>query len=132
MLIAIAIVKSLNISNYSLFDYYKAELTVGRVGLPINNEASNHTIKRFDSNTFALFSEIFKGVGRTPDSGNKKGGVKAQTLLALNSLVRKYVELGAGCINDKDFLGQLMVKKGILYVFDKGYVNYKVYQSWTN
>jgi len=32
--------------------------------------------------------------------------------------------------NDKDFLGQLKVEKGYTYVFDKGYVNYKVYWQW--
>ena len=117
---------------YSLFDYYKAELQGGFACLPINGEAASDKIKRFDSTTFTLFSDIFKGAGRTPDTGSKKGGVKAQTLLALDSLVPEYIELGAASKNDKDFLGQLIVKKGILYVFDKGYVNYKVYQDWTN
>jgi len=40
--------------------------------------------------------------------------------------------LDAASKNDKDFLGQLIVKKGVLYVFDKSYMNYKVYQKWTN
>ena len=117
---------------YSLLDYYKAELQGGFVSLPINGEATTDKIKRFDSTTFTLFSDIFKGAGRTPDLGSKKGGIKAQTLLALDSLVPEYIELGAASRNDKDFLGQLVIKKGTLYVFEKGYVNYKVYQDWTN
>jgi hypothetical protein len=117
---------------YGLFDYYKTELQGGFVCLPINGEARADKIKRFDGTTFTLFSDIFKGAGRTPDLGGKKGGIKAQTLLALDSLVPEYIELGAASKNDKDFLGQLIVKKGMLYVFDKGYVNYKVYQDWTN
>ena len=117
---------------YSLFEYYKPELKGGFQCLPINGEASTDKIKRFDSTTFTLFSDIFKGAGRTPHWGSKKGGVKAQTLLALDSLVPEYIELGAASKNDKDFLGQLKVKSGALYVFDKGYVNYKVYQDWTN
>lgn len=51
-------------------------------------------------------------------------------MLAFDSLVPEFVELGAASKNDKDFLGQLIVKKGTLYVFDKGYVNYQVYKEW--
>ena len=47
-----------------------------------------------------------------------------------DGLVPEYVHLGASAKNDKDFLGQLKVKKGYTYVFDKGYVNYHVYQQW--
>lgn len=108
---------------YRLFEHYKSELQGGVACLSINGEANCDTIKRFGSTTFTLFSDIFKGAGRLPDVGNKKGGVKAQTLLA-------FVELGAASKNDKDFLGQLDVKKGVLYVFDKGYVNYQVYKAW--
>jgi hypothetical protein len=117
---------------YHLLEHYKPELAGGFACLPINGEASCKTIKRFDSTTFTLFSDIFKGAGRNTDSGHKKGGVKAQTLLAFDSLVPEYVELGAACKNDKDFLGQLVVKKRCLYVFDKGYDNYQVYKDWTD
>lgn len=115
---------------YRLLNYYKSELQGGFVCLPINGEASCNKLLRFDSTTFTLFSDIFKGTGRTPDDGNKKGGIKAQTVLAFDNLVPEYIELGAAAKNDKDFLGQLIVKSGFLYVFDKGYVNYKVYQEW--
>lgn len=117
---------------YGLLEHYKSELQGGLINLPINGEAPCDKLKRFDSTTFTLFSDIFKGAGRTPLDGNKKGGVKAQTLLSFDSLVPEYIELGAAAKNDKDFLGQLPVKPGILYVFDKGYVNYSVYKEWTD
>ncbi len=117
---------------YRLLDYYKDELQSQSLTLPINGEASNEKLKRFDSTTFTLFSEVFKGAGRKPLEGKKKGGIKAQTLLPFDSLVPEHVELGAAAKNDKDFLGQLPVKKGYLYVFDKGYVNYKIYSEWNN
>ena len=117
---------------YRLLDYYKDELQGQSLTLPINGEASNEKLKRFDSTTFTLFSEVFKGAGRKPLEGKKKGGIKAQTLLPFDSLVPEHVELGAAAKNDKDFLGQLPVKKGYLYVFDKGYVNYKIYSEWNN
>ncbi len=116
---------------YRLYDYYKLELNGGFPCLPINNEASASKIKRFDGTTFTLFSDVFKGAGRNPDIGKKKGGIKAQTVLDFDSLVPEFIELGSAAKNDKDFLGQLAVKSGYLYVFDKGYVNYKVYSDWT-
>lgn len=115
---------------YQLLDYYKSELQGGFSCLPINNEANCDKIKRFDATTFTLFSNIFKGAGRNTAQGNKKGGIKAQTLMPYDGLVPEYVHLGAAAKNDKDFLGQLKVKKGYTYVFDKGYVNYQVYQQW--
>jgi hypothetical protein len=115
---------------YGLLDHYKDELQGQTLTLPINGEASSGKLKRFDATTFTLFSEVFKGAGRTPLKGTKRGGIKAQTLLPFDSLVPEHVELGAAAKNDKDFLGQLPVKEGYLYVFDKGYVNYKVYSEW--
>lgn len=117
---------------YRLLDYYRSELQGGFICLPINGEASCSKILRFDSTTFTLFSSIFKGAGRTPLDGHKKGGIKAQTVLALDSLVPEYITLGPAAKNDKDFLGQLVTKAGFLYVFDKGYVNYKVYGKWSS
>lgn len=114
---------------YLLLDHYKSELK-SVVSLPINGEAPACSLMRFDGTTFTLFSDIFKGAGRLPETGSKKGGIKAQTLLAFDSLVPEHVELGAASKNDKDFLGQLEVKTGNLYVFDKGYVNYQVYKDW--
>lgn len=116
---------------YRLFDHYKTELQDGFSGLPINGEASTSKIKRFDSTTFTLFVDVLKGAGRNPENGTKKGGVKAQTVLGLDSLVPEFIALSPAAKNDKDFLGQLIVKPGYLYVFDKGYVNYAVYRDWT-
>ena len=116
---------------YRLFDHYKAELQGGFSCLPINGEAPANKIKRFDSTTFTLFVDVLKGAGRNPGHGKKKGGIKAQTVLGLDSLVPEFIALCPAAKNDKDFLGQLIVKPGYLYVFDKGYVNYAVYRDWT-
>jgi len=117
---------------YALFDYYKEEIVGGFPVLDINGEVEGSKIKRFDSTTFTLFTDIvFKGAGRNPQTDKKKGGVKAQTLLSLESLIPEHIVLGAASKNDKDYLGQLKVSKGNVYLFDKGYVNYSVYQKWT-
>lgn len=116
---------------YAVLKHYGKDLLGKSLALPINGEADCSKIKRFDSTTFTLFSNIFKGAGRNPDSEKKKGGIKAQTVLAFDSLVPEYVVLNAAANNDKDFLGQLQAEKGHMYVFDKGYINYGVYQKWT-
>ena len=41
------------------------------------------------------------------------------------------VYLSEAAKNDRDFLGQLQLHTGNIYVFDKGYVNYKLYNEWT-
>jgi Transposase DDE domain/Domain of unknown function (DUF4372) len=115
---------------YSLLDHYKSDLTSILMHENINGEASCTKLKRFDSTTITLFSDVFKGAGRLPEHGSKVGGIKAQTLLAFNSLVPEYIALGDAAKNDKDFLGQVPAKKGHCYVFDKGYVNYGVYKKW--
>lgn len=116
---------------YALFEYYKAELKGGFVLSSINGEIAADKVKRFDGTTFPLFSDIFKGVGRSPKSGKKAGGIKAQNLLSFDCLVPEYIKLGAAAKNDKDFLGQLDVIKDHMYIFDKGYINYGCYQKWT-
>ena len=34
-----------------------------------------------DSTTITLFKDILKGVGRNPENGKKKGGIKAHTII---------------------------------------------------
>lgn len=58
--------------------------------------------------------------------------MKAHTVLPLHSHVPELVWLSEASKNDKDFIGQLKAEKGNIYIFDKGYVNYNVYQKWTH
>ena len=116
---------------YLLLAYYKSEISEGYLSLPINGEVSPDQVKLVDSTTLTLFTDVFKGAGRNPMTGKKKGGLKAHAVLPLDNLVPELVWLTAASTNDKDFLGQLKPQKGSIYVFDKGYVNYSVYKKWT-
>lgn len=49
----------------------------------------------------------------------------------MHSHVPELIWLTEAAKNDKDFLGQLKVESGNIYVFDKGYLNYAVYAKWT-
>jgi hypothetical protein len=114
-----------------LLDHYKLELKNSYFNSPVNNEAPSEKIMRFDSTTFSLFVDVLKGAGRNPHDGKKKGGIKAHCLLPFNSRVPSLVYLTEAAKNDRDFLGQLEMVKGNIYVFDKGYINYKLYADWT-
>jgi len=85
----------------------------------------------FDSSTITLFVDIFKGAGRNTLNGKKKGGLKLHTKMPMSGFVPDLVCLSEAACNDKTFLGQLNVEKGGIYVFDKGYVNYPVWEEWT-
>ena len=114
-----------------LLNHYKSELKNSYFNSPVNNEAPSEKVMRFDSTTFSLFVDVLKGAGRNPNNGKKKGGIKAHCLLPFNSRVPSLVHLSEAAKNDRDFLGQLEVVAGNIYVFDKGYVNYKLYADWT-
>jgi Transposase DDE domain/Domain of unknown function (DUF4372) len=114
-----------------LVDYYKKQLSGSYLNGMIDKKIDIKNIKIFDSTTFTLFVDVFTGSGRNKIDGKKKGGIKAHVLLSLHSLIPEIVWMSAASKNDKDFLGQLKPLKGEIYVFDKGYVNYKYYYNWT-
>ena len=95
-------------------------------------EVDSDKIFCFDSSTITLFTDIFKGAGRNTLTGKKKGGLKLHAKMPMMGFVPDLVTLSEAACNDKSFLGQLEVMKGGIYIFDKGYVHYKVWQDWTN
>ncbi|MFM8744357.1 MAG: hypothetical protein ACKODM_13675, partial [Cytophagales bacterium] len=44
----------------------------------INGEVDAAHVKLFDATTITLFVDVFKGVGRNPLNGKRKGGLKVQ------------------------------------------------------
>lgn len=114
-----------------LVEYYNEQLKSTYLTGNIGRNVDIKKIKIFDSTTFTLFVDVFTGAGRNKLTGKKKGGIKAHVLLSLHSLVPDIVWMSAASKNDKDFLGQLKPIAGEIYIFDKGYVNYSVYQNWS-
>ena len=61
---------------YLLLAHYRSEISEGYLSLPINGEVSLNQVKLVDSTTLTRFTDVFKGAGRNPISGKKKGGLK--------------------------------------------------------
>jgi hypothetical protein len=95
-------------------------------GLSIRN------LKIIDSTTIQLFSEILRGVGRTPLNGSKrKGGIKVHALMDAFSGVTEYFRITEARENDRKFLYHLKLKAYSWLVFDKGYTAYNFFARWT-
>jgi len=85
-------------------------------------------IEIFDSTTISLFKDILKCVGRNPENGKKKGGIKVHTVINVDETVPKMVWFTEATTNDHFLLKKLKPNPNTIYVFDKGYNNYKAFK----
>lgn len=108
---------------HSLYEHYKPYLSDSYISMFIGGEVDPSKVEVFDSSTVSLFVEVFKGAGRNPLNGKKKGGLKIHTKLPLSGFVPDFINLTSAACYDKTFLGQLNPAPGAIYVFDKGYGN---------
>ncbi|MCP4490115.1 MAG: transposase, partial [Gammaproteobacteria bacterium] len=116
---------------HRLYKHYKSYLSESYIKLFVGGEVDPSKVEIFDSSTVSLFVDIFKGAGRNPMNGKKKGGLKIHTKIPLAGFVPDFIDLSEAASNDKNFLGQLNPTPGTIYLFDKGYVNYQVWDRWT-
>ena len=82
-----------------------------------------------DSTTISLFSQVFRGTGRTPVNGQKKGGVKAHTVIRADEDVPVFVNLTDAAESDHVILDKLNLPAGSYVTFDMGYVDYEKWQE---
>lgn len=80
-----------------------------------------------DSTTISLFTDIFKGPGRPPASGKKKGGVKVHMAVRATDDVPSLIRITAAACNDVTFIKGMRLPKGSYVVFDKGYHSHRFY-----
>jgi len=90
----------------------------------------NKQIEIFDSTTISLFKDILKCVGRNPIDGKKKGGIKVHTVINVDETVPKLVWFTEAAKNDHILLEKLKLDSNIIYVFDKGYNDYKAFKKF--
>ena len=95
-------------------------------------EVINKQIQIFDSTTIPLFQDILKCVGRKSKNGKHKGGIKMHTIINVDETVPKVVWFTSAATNDHILLNKLELSPNIIYVFDKGYNDYKAYKLFTD
>lgn len=88
-------------------------------------------VKIFDSSTISLFKDIMECVGRNPKSGKRKGGIKVHTVVNADEMVPSLVWFSEAKTHDHNFLEKLKCDENTIYVFDKGYNDYKAFEYFT-
>src|SRR5574344_147978 len=86
-----------------------------------------------DSTTISLFSNLlFKGVGRHPKTGKKKGGIKVHTILNASEGVPCDVRFTSAATNDSFMLAPNMYNSGEIVAMDRAYINYEKFEELTD
>ena len=91
----------------------------------------NKQIEIFDITTISLFKDILKCVGRNPKTGKKKGGIKVHTVINVDETVPKLLWFTEAAIHDHILLDKLKMDSNTIYVFDKGYNDYKAFKRFS-
>lgn len=85
-----------------------------------------------DSTTVSLFSNlVFKGVGRNPKSGRKKGGMKVHACIHGNEGVPYDVEFTSAATHDHFMLCPGKLNRGDVLAVDRAYIDYAKFEEMT-
>ena len=84
-----------------------------------------------DSTTITLFDNIFKGVGRHPKSGKKKGGMTVHTIMKFQIGVPMAVELISAAKHDYYLLKKVHLSQNATLAMDRAYIDYAQFQRLT-
>ena len=81
----------------------------------------------------SLFSNtIFKGVGRHPNTGKKKGGIKVHAVIHANEGVPCEVQFTSAATNDSFMLAPSHYKRDEIAAMDRAYINYAKFEELTD
>jgi len=89
-------------------------------------------VKIVDSTTISLFKNILSCVGRKSKEGKSKGGIKVHTVINADEQVPSLVWFSPAAAHDHNFLEKLKCDDNTIYVFDKGYNDYKAFKHFTD
>ena len=82
-------------------------------------------LKIMDSTTISLFSNLlFKGVGRNPKRGKKKGGLKVHTIINANEGVPCDVQFTSAATHDHFLLCPSKLNQDDIIALDRAYIDY--------
>lgn len=89
-------------------------------------------LRIIDSTTISLFSNlIFKGVGRHPKTGRKKGGIKVHAVIHANEGVPCDVQFTSAATNDSFMLVPSKFSEKEIAAMDRAYINYEKFEELT-
>ena len=90
-------------------------------------------LRIIDSTTITLFSNaIFKGVGRHPKTGKKKGGIKVHSVIHANEGVPCDVQFTSAATNDSFMLAPSHYNHNEIVALDRAYINYAKFEELTD
>ena len=90
-------------------------------------------LKIMDSTTISLFSNIvFKGVGRNPKRGKKKGGLKVHAIINANEGVPCDVQYTSAATHDHFLLCPSKLNRDDIIALDRAYINYAKFEEMTH
>ena len=90
-------------------------------------------LRIIDSTTISLFSNlIFKGVGRHPKTGKKKGGIKVHAVIHANEGVPSDVQFTSAATNDTFMLVPSKFSEKEIAAMDRAYINYEKFEQLTD
>lgn len=90
-------------------------------------------LRIIDSTTITLFSNaIFKGVGRHPKTGKKKGGVKVHSVIHANEGIPCDVQFTSAATNDSFMLAPSHYGHNEIVALDRAYINYAKFEDLTD
>ena len=90
-------------------------------------------LRIIDSTTVSLFSNtIFKGVGRHPKTGKKKGGIKVHAVIHANEGVPCDVQFTSAATNDSFMLAPSHYNHNEIVALDRAYINYAKFEYLTD
>jgi len=110
----------------NLLNKYSFVLSDSRI-----EKALGKNIKIVDSTTISLFKDILKCVGRKPSDGKSKGGIKSHSVINADEKVPNLVWFTPATTHDHQFLEKLQCDEHTVYIFDKGYNDYKAFDYFT-
>ena len=90
-------------------------------------------LRIIDSTTVSLFSNaVFKGVGRHPKTGRKKGGIKVHAVIHANEGVPCDVQFTSAATNDSFMLAPSHYTHNEITAMDRAYINYAKFEELTD
>ena len=112
---------------YDLLTQYQPILSDSRFKKEFGKELSI-----IDSTTIFLFKDILKCVGRKPQSGKRKGGIKVHMQIRPDYNSPVLVKFTDATTHDSSFMNDIEFTSDHIYVFDKGYNDYERFEYFND